>query len=118
MRKIFLLVLVISTFINAQETQVDSVKNWTNKGVFTFLANQSSFSNWQAGGQNNFAGNVGVNYDFNYKKGNWNWDNKVIVAYGLTKIKGADIQKTDDRIEFNSLLGKKASGYWFYSAFF
>ena len=118
MKKILYVLLLTSYAILAQETQVDSVKNWTNKGVFTFLANQSSFSNWQAGGQNNFAGNVGVNYDFNYKKGNWNWDNKAILAYGLTKIKGADIQKTDDRIEFNSLLGKKASGYWFYSAFF
>ncbi len=26
-------------------------------------------------------------------------------------------KKTDDRLEFNSLLGKKATGYWFYSAF-
>jgi len=109
---------LVSTVGLAQETATDTTKHWTRKGVFTFLANQSSFSNWQAGGQNNFAGNVGVNYDFNYKKGNWNWDNKIIVAYGLTKIKGADTQKTDDRIEFNSLLGKKAIGYWFYSAFF
>jgi hypothetical protein len=88
------------------------------KVYFTLLANQSSFDNWLAGGQNNFAGNANINYDFNYKNGDWNWDNKIIAAYGLTKIKGADTQKTDDRIEFNSLLGKKASGNWFYSAFF
>ena len=118
MKKLFLLILFVSTFSIAQETAIDTTKHWTRKGVFTFLANQSSFSNWQAGGQNNFAGNVGINYDFNYKNGDWNWDNKIILAYGLTKIKGADTQKTDDRIELNSLLGKKASGYWFYSAFF
>ena len=109
--------LFVSTTILAQETVTDSTKHWTRKGVFTFLANQSSFSNWQAGGQNNFAGNIGINYDFNYKNGDWQWDNKWIVAYGLTKIKGADTQKTDDRIELNSLLGKKASGNWYYSAF-
>lgn len=118
MRKIVLLLLLVTSASFAQETAVDSTSNWTKKGVFTLLANQSSFNNWLAGGQNNFAGNVGVNYDFNYKNGNWNWDNKLIVAYGLTKIKGADTQKTDDRIEFSSLLGKKASGNWFYSAFF
>ena len=112
------MILFVSTFSIAQETTIDTTKHWTRKGVFTFLANQSSFSNWQAGGQNNFAGNVGFNYDFNYKNGDWNWDNKWIVSYGLTKIKGADTQKTDDRIELNSLLGKKASGEWFYSAFF
>ena len=118
MKRGFFLLLLVSTVGFSQETVVDSTKHWTRKGVFTFLANQSSFSNWQAGGQNNFAGNVGINYDFNYKNGDWNWDNKIIAAYGLTKIKGADTQKTDDRLEFNSLLGKKASGYWFYSAFF
>jgi len=63
------------------------------------------------------SGNIGANYDFNYKAGNVNWDNKLIVAYGLSKIKGVDTQKTDDRIEFNSLYGKKAKGHWFYSAF-
>ena len=118
MKRLFLLILFVSTVSIAQETTVDTTKHWIRKGVFTFLANQSSFSNWQAGGQNNFAGNVGFNYDFNYKNGDWNWDNKWIVSYGLTKIKGADTQKTDDRIELNSLLGKKASGEWFYSAFF
>ena len=118
MRKFLIPLLLIVSSLFAQETATDSTKHWTRKGVFTFLANQSSFSNWQAGGQNNFAGNVGVNYDFNYKNGDWNWDNKIIASYGLTKIKGADTQKTDDRLEFNSLLGKKASGYWFYSAFF
>ena len=35
----------------------------------------------------------------------------------VRKIKKEDIQKTDDRLEFNSLVGKKASGYWYYSAF-
>ena len=118
MKRFLFLTLFVSVATIAQETPKDSTKHWTRKGVFTFLANQSSFSNWQAGGQNNFAGNVNINYDFNYKNGDWNWDNKIIAAYGLTKIKGADTQKTDDRIEFNSLLGKKATGNWFYSAFF
>lgn len=118
MKKILFALLLVSSSVFAQETIVDTTKHWTRKGVFTFLANQSSFSNWQAGGQNNFAGNAGVNYDFNYKNGDWNWDNKLILSYGLTKIKGAETQKTDDRIEFNSLLGKKATGEWFYSAFF
>lgn len=118
MRKVLLLFCLVTFSALAQEAAVDSTKHWTKKGTFTVLANQSSFNNWLAGGQNNFAGNAGINYDFNYKNNDWNWDNKLIVAYGLTKIKDADTQKTDDRIEFNSLLGKKASGYWFYSAFF
>lgn len=96
----------------------DKPNGWIKKGIFTFLANQATFNNWLAGGQSNISGNIGVNYDFNYKYNDWNWDNKFIGAYGLTKIKDAQTQKTDDRIEWNSLLGKKAFGNWYYSAFF
>jgi hypothetical protein len=63
------------------------------------------------------SGNIGLNYDFNYKKDSWNWDNKIIASYGLTKIKDQEMQKSDDRFQYNSLLGKKMSGYWYYSAF-
>lgn len=91
---------------------------WKRAGNFTFLFNQSAFNNdWRAGGTSNMAGNIGLNYDFNYKAERTIWDNKFIVSYGLNKIKGAAIQKTDDRLEFTSLYGKKASGYWFYSGF-
>ncbi|WP_010251169.1 DUF3078 domain-containing protein [Myroides injenensis] len=102
----------------AQETESkDEVQPWTSKGNFALLVSQSSFSNWQAGGDNNFSGNLNVNYDLNYKSDDWNWDNKVIVNYGLTKLKGEDQKKTNDRLELNSLLGKKATGNWYYSAF-
>jgi hypothetical protein len=39
------------------------------------------------GGTSNMAGNFGINYDFNYKRAVV-WDNKFILAYGLSKIKG------------------------------
>ena len=106
--------------VNAQETARDTTKLWTKKGNITLVFNQSIFNNeWLAGGTSNFAVNLGLNYDFNYKKGAVIWDNKCIVAYGLTKIKAADrASKTDDRLELNSLWGKKASGEWYYSIFF
>jgi hypothetical protein len=91
---------------------------WEKKGVFTFLANQASFNNWLAGGQSSISGNVNLKYDINYKSDSWTWDNKLMSNYGLTKINGQTLQKTDDRIEINSTLGKKASGEWYYSAFF
>jgi hypothetical protein len=93
---------------------------WFKKGTLTFLANQATFNNWLAGGQSNISGMLGVNYDFNYKKDTWNWDNKIIAGYGLTKIKYQSTQKVDDRLQFSSLLGKKTSlnSKWYYSAFF
>ena len=102
------------------ETKVKDTLNrgWKRMGNLVFLFNQSAFNNdWKGGGVSNMAGNIGLNYDINYKTPEMIWDNKLIVSYGLTKLKGATIQKSDDRFLFTSLLGKKASGYWFYSAF-
>ncbi|WP_299124609.1 DUF3078 domain-containing protein [uncultured Tenacibaculum sp.] len=105
--------------VNAQEEKKEEPKEgWKKSGNISFLFNQSAFNNWLAGGTNNISGTLGLNYDFNYTKGDWTWDNKIIASYGLTKLRGQDLQKTDDRFELNSLVGKKASGYWYYSAFF
>ncbi|WP_272150678.1 DUF3078 domain-containing protein [Tenacibaculum aiptasiae] len=105
--------------VNAQEEKKEEPKEgWKKSGNISFLFNQSAFNNWLAGGTNNISGTLGLNYDFNYAKGDWTWDNKIIASYGLTKLRGQDLQKTDDRFELNSLVGKKASGYWYYSAFF
>ncbi len=121
MKKITLVVIVaLLSFTGfAQDDKKEEVKEgWTRGGNISLLVNQSAFSNWTAGGVNNVSGTLGVNYDFNYKKGDLTWDNKIIAAYGISKIKGQEQQKTDDRLELNSLLGKKAKGYWYYSWFF
>lgn len=117
---LYLAFVLVVISVNAQEITKDTTKLWTKKGNILLLFNQSAFNNdWMGGGTSNFAGNLGLNYDFNYKKGNVIWDNKFIVAYGLTKIKGAArTTKTDDRLELNSLWGKKATGNWYYSLFF
>jgi hypothetical protein len=136
MKKIILslsLLLTVS-FMTAQNAEKENLKQneaaaarktvelpngWKKFGQISFLFNQSAFNNaWMAGGTSSIAGNIGLNYDFNYKKGLIVWDNKLIAAYGLAKLKGAERNtKTDDRLEWNSLFGKQASGYWYYSAF-
>ncbi|HEY2582474.1 MAG TPA: DUF3078 domain-containing protein [Mucilaginibacter sp.] len=112
-----LLCLCIAAF--SQTTQVkDTTKKdtiWKIHGNNTILISQSSFSNWAAGGSNSFAGNVVLNYDFNYKKGNWSWDNKVILGYGISDQASLGWRKNDDRIILNSLLGYKAAQYWLYT---
>ena len=95
----------------------DKVFEENRSGTFTFLLNQSAFEIWVAGGVSSVSGTVGINYDVNYFKDDWSWDNKIIASFGITKIKDQDTQKSDDRLEWNSVLGKKASGYWYYSGF-
>jgi hypothetical protein len=113
----FLLSLLFTGFtVYSQETvPADTAKRWTIHGENTFLINQSSFSNWSAGGINSFAANLVFNYDFNYKKDKWSWDNKVILGYGLSKQKDVGVRKNDDRVILNSLLGYKAAQYWLYT---
>lgn len=88
---------------------------WKINGRFAFIFNQSSFSNWASGGENTVAGNFNVNYDFNYKKNNVNWDTRLITSYGLSHLSEKGWRKTDDRIELNSVLGIKTTTYWFFS---
>jgi hypothetical protein len=104
----------------ASEKAVDTTKlGWKRGGNIVFLFNQSSFNNeWLGGGVSSIAGNLGLNYDMNYSSRTTIWDNKLIIAYGLTKLKDQDVTKSDDRIEFTSLYGKRAGqGYWYYSGF-
>lgn len=93
----------------------DTVKPWIIHGQNTFLINQSSFSNWAAGGVNSLAANIVLDYDFDYKRGNWSLDNKAILGYGLSKQNGIGWRKNDDRAILNSLLGYKAAKYWLYT---
>lgn len=116
-------ILILTVFnligLNAQDEKKEPPKEgWITKGNISFLLNQASFSNWIAGGENNISGTLGLNYDFNYLKGDWTWNNKIIASYGLVKTEGSEFaKKTDDRLELNSLLGKKAEKNLFYSAF-
>lgn len=102
-----------------QETpRQDTLERWNKEGKFSLLFNQSSFQNWTSGGENNISGTSSVNFKADYKKDNWLWSNQILAAYGLTKVNGQDVKKTDDRFEYNSVAGKQAGKYWFYSFFF
>jgi len=119
MKNLLLITLIFFSYnqLLSQE-EPETKKNWTTNGTISFIFNQSAFDNWIAGGENNLAGNLALNYNFNYLKDGLNWDNKIIASYGLTKSKNSAFEKkTDDRIVFNSILGIKAENLWFYSAF-
>ena len=98
-------------------------KKWKKSGNAVFLVNQSSFSNWTSGGQSSISGTLKVDYNYNYSDNGWAWDTKIFSNFGLNKISGSEfLKKTDDRIEVNSVLGKKFNndviGKWSYSSFF
>src|ERR1700709_1805517 len=73
----------------------DTTKIWTIHGQNTLLINQSSFTHWAAGGTNAFAANVVFDYDFNYKRDKWSWDNNAIAGFGESKQNGVGWRKND-----------------------
>ncbi|AUC86045.1 hypothetical protein CW731_12480 [Polaribacter sp. ALD11] len=118
MRRLLLLFLILLASTSySQKKKHDTLPKpkWKINGRFAFIFNQSSFSNWASGGQNTVAGNIDVNYDFNYKKKNVNWDTRIITGYGLSHINEKGYRKTNDRFELNTLLGIKTATYWFLS---
>jgi hypothetical protein len=120
---IFTLVLALTagSLFAQEEVAKDSIKDgWKRGGNVLLTFNQSAFNNeWTAGGIGNIAANILVNYDFNYTKGDLIWDNKLIADYGVNKNDGDDaFKKNNDRLEFNSLAGKKMKGNWYYSFYF
>ena len=104
-----------TTRISAQDA--DTTQGWSNSGVFSLNMTQASFTNWAAGGQNSVALNGLVSLTANYRMGKSAWDNALTLGYGKMIQKGNDLGwvKTDDRIDFQSKYGHKASEKWFWS---
>lgn len=101
----------------AAKTIDDTIKNgWKSKGKITLLFNQANFSNWIAGGENSFSGNVGFDYKLDYKKDDYTWENRILASYGLLQTQNSSFEKkTDDQLEINSIVAKKTKSYWYYS---
>lgn len=94
---------------------VDS-SSWATGGTTALNFSQVYLQNWAAGGQSSVSATALVQLFANYKRENMSWDNTLDLAYGLLRQGDEGIViKTDDRIDFMSKYGKKASEKWYYS---
>ncbi len=117
MKKLLLIILLISAGSLTAQDQVDTTKHWRMFGDFSLSISQVSLTNWAAGGESSFSGNTLLNYNANYKKGKNIWDNNISLGYGVIKM-GEDKywKKTDDKMEFSSKYGYEAFKNWYYAA--
>jgi hypothetical protein len=118
MKKITLLlsgILVLSLFSTAQN---EADTSWKFKSDVALMFSQSSFTNWAAGGENNITLNGFFNFYAGYIKGKHKWENILGLAYGMNKTGERDFRKSEDKIDFLSNYGIKASDKWYYSANF
>ena len=104
-----------------EEEENDTIPNgWSTEGTVQLLFNQSAFNKeWTGGGTSSIAGNLSVDYQFNYKMDDFTWNNRIFGNYGLTKVKDDEfIRKTSDRLELNSIAGKQMQESNFYYSWF
>ncbi|MEP7265603.1 MAG: DUF3078 domain-containing protein [Bacteroidota bacterium] len=115
----YIYALIICLFIGSSSyAQTDT--SWVTGGVFTLNFNQTSLTNWAAGGENSIAGNSLLNVFAKYKKNRLAWDNSLDLAYGLLKAGEKEFRKSDDKIDLLSKLGYDANdkNKWFYTVLF
>ncbi|MEN8226926.1 MAG: DUF3078 domain-containing protein [Bacteroidota bacterium] len=116
MKKFFLLVTAIflSFSMSAQDsTEADTL--WKYNGVTSLNVSQLSLSNWAAGGENSLSGNALVMLSADFDDGTMNWDNDLIMGFGLIRQGDDPTRKSDDKLDLSSKFGYRASKNWFYS---
>ena len=94
----------------------DIESGWKKGGTINTTLSQVSLTNWAAGGQNSISANGLLSLFAHYKKDAMLWENYLDIAYGTNQQgKGSDWLKTDDKVDFTSKYGQKASDKWYYA---
>ena len=142
MRKIFFAIAVAAAFTQAAYAQEDAQKAaaeaakaiadapevkveapkpkyWTSSLMTNINFVQSSFLNWAKGGYNNYSLSTYIDGNWNWKKDDMYWKNRLQLDYGFFYSEDKPIlQKNKDRLLFESTWGHKATKTLSYSAKF
>jgi hypothetical protein len=91
---------------------------WKHNGFIQVNFNQISLSNWSGGGENTISVISLLDYSWRYNNGDstTSWDNTYSFGYGLSRLSESGVRKSEDRIEIDSKLNRRASGNLNYSA--
>ncbi len=80
-------------------------KHWFFFGQNNLVFNQSSFSNWNSGGNNNIGVIGKVNYNISYKNNRHFLENHIQLGYGFVASEGESSRKTEDYINYMTNYG-------------
>ena len=90
------------------EPEVEKPKYWEESLKTNIKFGQTSLTNWAAGGDNTVTLQAFIDGSSNYKKDNVFWNNRLQLDYGFVYASSKPIlQKSDDRIYFESKFGYK-----------
>lgn len=109
---------VSSTGAVSKEKPEPKPSNWKRGGQTALNFSQISLSNWAGGGQNSASFNSYFNLFKNYKSpnGKITWENTLDLGYGVINQENRKTIKSDDKIDFSTKFGLRASDTWSYSS--
>lgn len=112
-RSFILMAIVFATFTTFAQNDADTTGPWKRSGLLSLTFNQSSFSNWTAGGENSFAFTAVGKYFADYERGNFSINNSINLKYGIIKNESYDnLRKNEDLIELITQFNQKFAKNW------
>ena len=91
---------------------------WKFDGTFILNINESTFTNWVAGGDNQVAINTIVKPILIYDNKKWTWRIEFDYRHGFQKINSEKVKKSEDVIKIETLAGRYISKYWKFSGLY
>lgn len=114
-RNLLVLTLFLASVNVFSQDNLPTDTIWKTGGVMAINANQAYYEHWTAGGTPSVAGVAFLKLFATYEKNKWRWDNQFDLAYGLIAERQRNMQKTDDKIQFDSKLGYNLGKKWYAS---
>ncbi len=121
MKKLLLSGLIMLTAVGTTWAEEPAKKesHWTRSGNASLQFTQGFVSkNWYKGGESNMALLASGQYDVNYKKGNFAWDNKIEAKLGFVTTPSDtyhDYMTNNDLIKWTTKFGWEAANHWYYT---
>jgi hypothetical protein len=111
--------ILLLMLLNNSFAQVDSTilvpNSWKFDGTFVFNINQSSFTNWVAGGENQVGITTIVKPVLLYDNNRWSWSVNADFRYGMQKLSTDKAKKSDDVLRLELKAGRRISRNWKFS---
>lgn len=112
MRFLTLFIVLFTIPLFSQQMPADSVTGpWLHNMVAGLTATQVSFTDWAQGGENALSWTLTAEGKSLLDLAKYYWSNNYKFAFGQTRLGNQDIRKTDDKIDFESILTYKLGQY-------
>jgi hypothetical protein len=101
--KLLTLLLTVATVAISNSASISAQANWKTSLVSHLGINQTTLSNWSAGGDNIFSWRLDVDGNFDLIEDGFSWENALKIAYGSSRTGSDNDVKSADEIKFDSV---------------